>query len=76
MEFRPGGERYAGYVEELGLVFKLGEDLLYVLVGLDRRARSLGGFFESAMEVNERFDRLVVTPPIPEAARPRTRSLN
>ncbi len=61
LEFRPQG-RYAGHVEELELVFKLGEDLLYVLVELDRRARSLGGFLESAMELNERFDRLRVTP--------------
>jgi sporulation-control protein spo0M len=27
-----------------------------VLVELDRRARSVGGFLESAMEMNERFD--------------------
>jgi sporulation-control protein len=61
LEFRPQG-RYAGHVEELELVFKLGEDLLDVLVGLDRQARSLGSFLESAMELNERFDRLRVTP--------------
>jgi sporulation-control protein len=34
---------------------------LEVLVELDRRARSLGGFLESAMEMNERFDVLRVT---------------
>ena len=61
LEFRPQG-RYAGHVEELELVFKLGEDLLDVLVELDRQARALGSFLESVMELNERFDRLRVTP--------------
>ncbi len=60
LEFRPQG-RYARRVEELELVFKLGEDVLYVMVELDRRASSLGGLLESAMELNERFDRLRVT---------------
>lgn len=61
LEFRPHG-RYAGRVEELELIFKLGEDVLDVLVELDRRASSFGGFLESALEMNERFDRLRVTP--------------
>jgi sporulation-control protein len=61
LEFRPHG-RYAGHVEELELIFKLGEDALEVLVELDRRARSLTGLLESAMEMNERFDSLRVTP--------------
>jgi sporulation-control protein spo0M len=56
--FRPTGGPYAGHVEELELVFKMGPDALDVLVELDRRARSLGGFLESAMELNERCDRL------------------
>jgi sporulation-control protein len=62
LEFRPTGGPYAGHVEELELVFKMGPDALDVLVELDRRARPLGGFLESAMELNERFDRLRVTP--------------
>jgi sporulation-control protein len=63
LELKPsGGGRYAGRVEELELIFKPREDGLDVLVELDRRASSLGGFLESAMELNERFDRLHVTP--------------
>ncbi len=61
MEFRPRGGRYAGRVEELELVFKQRAGELEVLVELDRRARSLGGFLETAMEMNERFDVLRVT---------------
>ena len=61
MEFRARGGRYAGRVEELELVFKQRPNELEVLVELDRRARSLGGFLESAMEMNERFDVLRVT---------------
>lgn len=61
LEFRPHG-RFAGQVEEIELVFKLmSDDALVVLVELDRRARSLGGFLESAMEMNERYGRLEVT---------------
>jgi sporulation-control protein len=62
LEFRPRGGRYAGHVEELELVLKQRAGELEVLVELDRRARSLGGFLESAMEMNERFDVLRVTP--------------
>lgn len=62
LEFRPRGGRYAGHVEELELVFKQHAGELEVLVELDRRARSLGGFLESAMEMNERFDVLRITP--------------
>jgi sporulation-control protein len=61
LEFRPRGRRYAGHVEELELVLKQHAGELEVLVELDRRARSLGGFLESAMEMNERFDVLRVT---------------
>ena len=61
LEFRSRG-RYAGRVEEVELVFKLmSDDALDVLVELDRRARSLGGLLESALEMNERFSRLRVT---------------
>ena len=62
LEFRPRGGRYAGRVEELELVFKQRAGELEVLVELDRRARSLGGFLETAMEMNERFDVLRITP--------------
>lgn len=62
LEFRPHGGRYTGHVEELELIFKLGDDTLEVLVELDRRARSLTGLLESALEINERFDSLRVTP--------------
>ena len=60
-EFRPEG-RYRGKVEEIELVFKLsGDETLDVLVELDRRAGSLGGLLESALDMNERFTRLRVT---------------
>ncbi len=44
------------------MIFKPRQSGLDEDVDLDRRASSLGGFLESAMEVNERFDRLHVTP--------------
>ena len=50
-----------GRVEELELVFKHYDVALDVLVELDRRARSLSGLLESAMEMNECFDRLRIT---------------
>lgn len=62
LEFRPRGGRYAGHVEELELVLKQRANELEVLVELDRRARSFGGFLETAMEMNERFDVLRITP--------------
>ena len=62
LEFKPRSGRFAGHVEELELVFKQRAGELEVLVELDRRARSLGGFLESAMEMNERFDVLRITP--------------
>jgi sporulation-control protein len=62
LEFRPRGGRYAGHVEELELVLKQRASELEVLVELDRQARSVGGFLESAMEMNERFDVLRITP--------------
>ena len=62
-EFKPEG-RYRGKVEEIELVFKLaGDEALDVLVELDRRANSLAGLFESALETNERATRLRVTRP-------------
>lgn len=61
LEFRPAGGRYSGYVEELELIFKQRAAELEVLVELDRRARGVGSFLESAMEMNERFDVLRVT---------------
>ncbi len=62
LEFRPRGGRFGGHVEELELVFKQHAGVLEVLVELDRRARSVGGFLASAMEMNERFDVLRITP--------------
>ncbi len=61
LEFRPHG-RYAGRVEEIELILKLvSDDALEVLVELDRRASSLGGFLETALEMNERFSSLRIT---------------
>ena len=61
-EFRPEGGDYEGKVEEIELVFKLsGDEALDVLIEIDRRANSLGGLLESALETNERFTRLRVT---------------
>ncbi|AUT02222.1 sporulation protein SpoOM [Nostoc sp. CENA543] len=60
LEFRPTGN-YRNHLDELEVVFRLREDRLEVLLEIDKRARGWKGWIEEAFDVDERYERLVVT---------------
>jgi sporulation-control protein len=59
-EFYPGG-RFSGRMKELELVFFISEQGLDVIVEADRRAGGLMGMLESALDMDERKQRMFIS---------------
>lgn len=59
LEFRPNG-KYRSYLDELEVIFRLRENELEVLLEIDKKARGLGGFFQEALDIDERYVRFFV----------------
>lgn len=57
-EFKPQGGAYRGRLDEVDVVFHVYDGSLDVLLEVDRKARGLAGFFESAMNMDERYVRV------------------
>jgi sporulation-control protein len=61
LEFKPRG-KYQNKLDELEVVFYLEENQLEVLLEIDRRARGLTSWVEEALDIDERYARLYVSP--------------
>jgi sporulation-control protein len=59
-EFRPTGE-YIRSIDELEIIFRLTPHELEVLMEIDKRGRGIGGFFQDAFDMDERYLRFYVT---------------
>lgn len=57
-EFRPVSGAYRGRLDEVDVIFRPAGAGLDVLLEVDRKARGLGGFFESAFDMDERYVRV------------------
>lgn len=59
-EFLPGNE-FRRDLDELEVMFFMKENLVELVIQVDRRAKGLGGLFAEAMEMDERFVRVSFT---------------
>jgi sporulation-control protein len=55
-ELRPTGE-YSRSIEELEIIFRLTPHELEILMEIDKRDRGIGGFFQDALDMDERYVR-------------------